>query len=59
MRGAPLPRAGQHSNKQAIIPDSDRLQRKVWFQDTLRNQERAITVYGIPTLVLEFSLPKT
>jgi hypothetical protein len=30
--------ARQHSNKQAIVPNSDRSQRKGCFQDTLRSQ---------------------
>jgi hypothetical protein len=49
-----------------IVPDSDRSQKKVWFQDTPQNQYRAITVYGIPTLsviisysVLSISKPYT
>jgi hypothetical protein len=38
MRGKSLPIVGQHFNKQAIVPDFDRSQRKVWFQDTLQSQ---------------------
>jgi hypothetical protein len=38
MRVEFLPIAGQHSNKQAIVPNSDRSQRKGRFQDTLRSQ---------------------
>jgi hypothetical protein len=31
MKVAPLPITGQHSTLQAIVPNFDLLQRKVWF----------------------------